>query len=609
MATPMHDDFQSIAGQPSGPPVGGSSMGGTVPLVRYGVVHMIMIPGMIACMVAAMIGCAGPAIRSQSPEIEALTSIEADTKLIGDYAAAYGLNPQRVERAALVTGLAGTGGDPPPNAQRQSLMADMQARGVVEPNGLLASPSTSLVWAHGYLPPGVRRGDRFDIHIEVPPDAETTSLAGGWLMETRLAEMAVLGSRIRDGHVLGVAEGPLLVDPVSTGTLDSVSKLRAKVPGGGVSLQSRPIGLILAPEHRSIGLSKRIGDCINRRFHTAIRGSKRGAATPKTDRYIELEIPSIYADSLGRYVRVIRSMAVVEPPGGRHARLELLRRQLSDPVTAPGAAIRLEAIGKEAVPMLRESLESKDAEIRFAAAEALAYLGESVAAPHLAEAATSLRTARPAALAALGTLDDANGIDALRSLLTSTSAETRYGGFRGLWKIDPTSPLVRGEQLGDACSLHVLDVKGPPLVHVTRSRRPEVVLFGTEHPVGDGLRAEAGPTIVVVVDGPTASVSRFVAGDPDQQTDVPARVETIIRAIVELGGTYPDVVQFLQQASSHHALESRLVFDAVAEDDGRMSIHEEASARSRDIPPAPSDEDTPAGDGAADAAPTTDEPS
>ena len=427
------------------------------------------------------------AVVSDASDREAtLAALEADTKLIGDYAAPWGLNAQRIERAALVTGLAGTGSDPAPNAQRQSLMADMQARGVVEPNALLASSATSLVWAHGYLPPGVRRGDRFDIHVEVPPDSETTSLGGGWLMETRLAEMAVLGSRVRDGHVLGIAEGPLLVDPVSTGTLDPVSKLRAKVPGGGVALQSRPIGLILAPEHRSVGLSKRIGDCINRRFHTTVRGAKRGVATPKTDRFIELEIPPVYADNLGRYIRVVRCMAVVEPSGGRHARLELLRRQLADPVTAPGAALRLEAIGREAIPMLREALESKDAEIRFAAAEALAYLGESAAAAHLAEAATSLRSARPAALAALGTIDDANGIDALRSLLTSPSAETRYGGFRGLWKIDPTSPLVRGDRLGDACSLHVLDVKGPPMVHVTRSRRPEIVLFGTEHPVEIG---------------------------------------------------------------------------------------------------------------------------
>ena len=90
----------------------------------------------------------------------------------------------------------------------------------------------------------------------MPIDSETTSIAGGYLMETRLSEMAVLGNRVRDGHVLGLAEGPLLVDPVSSGTLDSVAKLRANVPGGGVSLASRPIGLILGSDHRSIALSK-----------------------------------------------------------------------------------------------------------------------------------------------------------------------------------------------------------------------------------------------------------------------------------------------------------------------------------------------------------------
>ena len=537
--------------------------------------------------VLAAAGCAGPAIRSQSPEVEALAQLEEGTRLVGDYTTPWGLAPRRIERAALVTGLPNTGSDPPPGPQRQTLLADMQGRGVIDPNKVLASPATSLAWVHGYLPPGVRKGDRFDILVEVPPDHDTTSLVGGWLMETRLAEMAVVGNAIRDGHELGVASGPLLVDPVANGTLDSKSRVRARVPGGGISLIDRELGLVLTPEHRSFAMSKRLGDWINRRFHATVRGSKQGVANPQTDRYIALQVPAIYRHSLGRYIRVVQSVAVVEPPGGRHARLQLLARQLADPVTAPTAALRLEAIGKEAIPTLREGLASDDAEIRFAAAEALAYLGESVAAAHLAEAATSLRSARPAALAALGVLDDANGVDALQSLLSGRSAETRYGAFRALWRMDPDMPLVRGERLADACSLHVLDVEGPPLIHVTRSHRPEIVFFGTSHPVDDGLRAEAGSSIVVVVEGGTAVVSRFVPGQSDQRADVPALADAIVRAIVDLGGSYPDAVQFLQQASAGRALDSRLAFDALPSDfDGRPSIHEEASARAREIPPA-----------------------
>ncbi len=549
------------------------------------------VSGVLAA-IAVIGGCAGPAIRSQSPELEALGKLEEGARLVGDYTSPWGLNVKRIERAALITGLADTGSDPPPGPQRAALLSVMQSRGVVEPNRLLAASSTSLAWVHAYLPPGCRKGDRFDVFIEVPPNNDTTSLADGWLMETRLAEMAVVGNVIREGHELGVAQGPLLVDPVSTGTLDSKARLRARLPGGGVSLTDRELGLVIAPEHRSFAMSKRLGDWINRRFHTTTRGSKRGVATPKTDRYIQLEVPPIYRHDLARYIRVVQCVAVIEPPEGRHARLQLLARQLDDPVSAPAAAFRLEAIGKDAIPFLRQGLESKDAEIRFAAAESLAYLGESIAASHLAEAAANLRSARPAALAALGVLDDANGIDALQGLLANRSAETRYGAFRALRKIDASMPLVKGEGLGDACSLHVVDVEGPPLVHVARNHRPEIVLFGTEHPLGRGLRAEAGRSIVVVVDGPTARVSRFLPGASDQEAEVPADVASVLRAIVDLGGGYPDVIQFLQQASAGRHLTGRLVFDAVPDAfDGRPAIREETAGAGEDVDAASATED------------------
>ena len=38
-------------------------------------------------------------------------------------------------------------------------------------------------------------------------------------------------------------------------------------------------------------------------------------------------------------------------------------------------------------------------------------------------------------------------------------------------------------------------------------------------------------------------------GQPDQKRLVGTKVDEVIRAIVELGGTYPDAVQALQQAN------------------------------------------------------------
>jgi hypothetical protein len=42
-------------------------------------------------------------------------------------------------------------------------------------------------------------------------------------------------------------------------------------------------------------------------------------------------------------------------------------------------------------------------------------------------------------------------------------------------------------------------------------------------------------------------------------------VDEVIRAIVELGGTYPDVVQALQQAKASDSLAGRLEVDALPE--------------------------------------------
>ena len=50
-----------------------------------------------------------------------------------------------------------------------------------------------------------------DVEIRVPSGSDTTSLRGGWLLPTRLSEMAVLDQQVKTGHVLGVAEGAVLV--------------------------------------------------------------------------------------------------------------------------------------------------------------------------------------------------------------------------------------------------------------------------------------------------------------------------------------------------------------------------------------------------------------
>src|SRR4029078_12010870 len=167
------------------------------------------------------------------------------------------------------------------------------------------------------------------------------------------------------------------------------------------------------------------------------------------------------------------------------------------------------------------------------------------------------------ALAALSAMDDATAHDALASLLETKSAETLCGSFRSLWAMNHHDPLLHDENLGSEFHYHVLDVPGPDMVHVTQSHLPEIVLFAKDQALKMPLMCDAGKTILVNgMNGDKITVSHFAPGAEPKQLVVPPKVDDMIRAIVSLGGNYPDVVQALQQAKADGALLSRFEVDA-----------------------------------------------
>jgi flagellar basal body P-ring protein FlgI len=519
----------------------------------------------IAGTVLFLVGCSGPILRPQSPEARIDLPPMPDVKYVSEYTHPYGMNYVKVEAVSLVTGLAGTGSDPPPTPQRAALLAEMNRREVDNPNEVLASGTTSLVLVRAFLRPGIQQGDRFDVEVRVPSQSETTSIRNGWLLSTRLTEMAVLGQQIREGHVLGLAEGPVLVDPSADPEKNPALAVRGRVLGGGIALKPRALGLVVSQQHKSVRVSQQIAESINDRFHSFVNGRKQGVATPKRDDFIDLIVHPRYKDNVPRYMQLVHNVAIDEPLAERQVRMQFLKQQLGDPLTAATAAMRLEAIGdSESREILKQGLAMNDAEVRFYAAEALAYLDETAAVETLADVARDVPAFRVNALAALSAMDDVMAYDALRALLEVRSAETRYGAFRALWAMNQNDPFVSGETLGQQFHYHVLDVPGADMVHVTRSHLPEVVLFGKDQQLQLPLVLDAGKNIMVNgLSGNSITISRFGTGAEPEQRVVSTRLDELIRAIVELGGTYPDVVQALQQAKEDGALAGRFEVDAL----------------------------------------------
>ncbi len=249
----------------------------------------LLVGGLIGGLALAT-GCSSPFLRSSKATPDQRTDNETKAvRLVRDMARPWGLRPITVEGIGLVTELENTGSDPPASPQRDLLLNDMQRRDVDRPNTILASPTTSLVLVRTQLPAGVQKGDRLDLEVMTPTRSETKSLRNGWLMQTRLQEMAVLASnsaglRARTGRGLG--DGRFAAsERIGPSIRDTGTDPRRR----GVQLD-RSLGLVLDSEHHSVRASAMVGQAVNARFHTYDRGTQRGVATPKRDNFIELAV-------------------------------------------------------------------------------------------------------------------------------------------------------------------------------------------------------------------------------------------------------------------------------------------------------------------------------
>ena len=530
-----------------------------------------------------------------APDKRYETKIE--TRLIGDYTTFSGLQPVLLEGVGLVVGLNGTGGDPAPSMYRTELMNDLKRRGVPNPNAILASPNTALVLVRAYLPPLMKKGETLDLEVRLPDSAEATSLAGGWMMETYLTEQAIVPGRALplQSFAYARAQGAILTAGIGSDAANAPELLkRGRIQGGAIVMKERELALYLRHDFRSIRNAQRLAEVIGRRFHDFDQyGIKKPMAKAKTDQKLVLNVHPRYKDNYPRYLQVIRHLAFEETPVGARVRTQKLQEQILQPERAEECSLDLEAIGTEGIPVLKQALTSPLLEVRFHAAMALAYQGNSDGLTALAEAARKERAFRVFALAALATLDDAEAHLALRDLMNEPSAETRYGAFHALRTLDKRDPFIRGETLGrpeDAAetpgrrtageyTLHALQTTGEPLVHALTRTRPEIVLFGANQEFRAPMSLSAGRHIIVTAQpgATTVSLAKFQVGQPDQRRETSLQVADVIRAADELGASYPDVVQMLADASKQKNLSTSLAVDELPEG-GRVYYRPDNSA-------------------------------
>jgi Flagellar P-ring protein len=513
---------------------------------------------------------------------------------VGDLSFVVSRGEMRVEGVGLVVGLDNTGSNPPPSWQRQQLVDEMSKAGVEHAEKLLDSPQVSMVVVRLTIPIGVGPGDRLDVQVEVPAACGTTSLAGGYLLMTRLREVMIAAGSPKGGPEIALAQGPVMIGTPAKPNDPKVGR----VLGGGKAKKDHPYTLVIRDSRKSFRTAKMLETVVSERFHQTENGRQKGAATAKTDSYLVLKVPPIYHQNQDHFFRVVQLLPMIDTPELRARRLAAWSQELLDPKTAGVAAMKLEGLGTTAVESLQAGVKSTNPQVQFFSAEALGYLNDVAGVEALGDTVIHQPDFRTYALAALAALDQSASHIKLRKLMDEPDIQVRYGAFNALRTLDPRDPSLghvrvidepprddedegpsdsmavaiasasRGRlRQDDPFALYVVDSDGPALVHVSRTRRSEIVVFGRQQKLLPPIVLGTGAILLnAAVNDERIEVSKIVPsrfGDADVKITTTLDLADVIRRTANLGASYPEIVSILETANRQKNLAGMLVVDAV----------------------------------------------
>jgi Flagellar P-ring protein len=523
--------------------------------------RLIQLP--CSMLLIASVGCVGPWFQKPDPHspeaqqarrerLKQLLASDERPRLISEIATSRLLTMSRIENLGLVTQLAGTGGVVNASDQREKMLNTMRRHEVPQPNKLLDDPSTAMVVVYVDLPPAARKYSVHNVGVKKSDHAEATSLRGGWLMRTELSETSFLGGKLHEGFEFAAGEGQIVTESQLNGKTDPDAHNNGIIIGGAKLNKQRPLGIAFLEEFADAVTQAAVLPAINERF-TVFDGQKKdGIATPLKNNYVELEIPQRYEKDPYHFIHVVLSLGFAESAPRRVERMELCKRQLSEPTTVRSAAWQLEAIGKEAIPILAEALTHPDPEVRFYTAHALAYLNDVRCVPVLKNLAPQQAAFRAMCLTALATLDHHEAENALLDLLHAADAETRYGAMLALRSRDADNPLVKGIAVGKTASILQIPSNAPPLVAISLEQRPEIVIFGETPVLTLPPFLQISPRIVLKYDNSNmVTISRFAPDEEDRVTQCKNDLPSLLTAISSVGGSYGDWISFIRECSKY----------------------------------------------------------
>ncbi len=554
-------------------------------------------------------GCVDPAKRAMIAE-ENERARDLNIALVGDLVDVGNGGPMQVDGVGLVRGLSGTGHCPAGyhrTLMEQYLLKHAGTRGgeiahlepQVRVRQMLDDPNNCLVIVTGYIPSGCQKGDHFDVNITLPAGSKATSLAGGHLELSMLRVYEAAANLTNNpkyenskqliaGHILAHARGALVV---GFGNNTDMHELKhAKVWQGGTSRIDRPYTFAMKKDSRSLQVANRVAERLNFMYEEDPKARARRAEYNERENQIQMmgnvvqqlnakqepgqeklakaskeavifvRIPFGYRHDHQRFVDVsARTPANSADPDLPRYR-DRLAKMLLDPRETRRAALHLEALGRDVIPVLKTGLESSHPFVRFCSAESLAYLGSTAGVEVLAQLAQQHPVFAKHATIALANLGENLCRDRLADLLASDEPALRCAAFHAMTLIDERDSRLGGFEFRDGHWLYRIPHAPTKMVYFSTSKRPQIVLFGDKITLERGTRVMIPKDFTVSFDEKANHfLVKRITSSGETQRPSSGNLGEILLHLAELGATYPEMVDFLRRVQDYQKVNCPVV--------------------------------------------------
>lgn len=458
----------------------------------------------VAAMLAGSVGCTPTNPPKQlPPRYETLPPKELPAFLRGTVLERMDhINdePIQISAFALVVDLPGTGDGTAPTLVREYIMKELTRRGFgsvrqpelqqMTPERVVDDPGrrTAIVRVDGFLPPGIRKGQTFDVVVSALPESGVTSLAGGRLYRTEL-KWGGGDPRLPAGpvHTEGIAEGVIFINPslmlnprtdAADGSSGRLSRRQGVIMDGGIANVDQPLILRMRSPQRS--LIRQIEYRIAQHFLDPT------VASAKDEAILHLKVPERFNGDWEHFLGVAMNLFL----DGTPETLVIRAQQLAEEALKPDAPLQnisyaWEGMGSVALPAILPLMEpGKPEGVQFAAARAAAFIGDPGAQTALLRMAmTEGHLFQTDAVRVLGSLRSTPMVNsAIRQLLESPSALVRIEAYRMLARNrDRSIVSVILPQPGrdERFVLDMVSSSQPPLIYATRSGIPRIAIIGS----------------------------------------------------------------------------------------------------------------------------------